>query len=467
MVATKDKTSPVFSAPTDERGIAIDAGYYSTEGELFDRYGPDPGQIDYMCEHESQVAALELAISFILQSAEPYVEEAKGDKGEADRVRTNLFNDARSGGMRTPMRSVLAQMCAAPARKRMYWEKVYGEPDKNGFVTLEKLAFRPPHQCTVMVDTKNGSFNGFRQRAPMIVGEPLDIHLKPDKAFVYVFRSDLRPLEGKSIFQTAYGDYVDKLKISRLHNIHLEKFALGTVIGRYTGRVADSFKKFFKKLKKWVAGGGVMVIGDSESVEVKSHTGPGAEFLEKIRYLDSMMAGSVMLNFLRLGVESNVGSWALAESHRDFFLMLMQAILTDFAASITNYVIAPLVEINFGVDAACPTFRFKSLSQEMEKYASEVWQALVTSATRPTGVLWEEIEKKTAEFFGVPLEKLSEEAEKAGTPTGDAPVPAAGATEDFIKAISALTRPGAPAETKNGDKKEQTVAAENGKRGNR
>ncbi len=155
---------PVFSLPTDERGIAIDAGFYSTEGELFDRHSPSPGQLDYMGQHDSQVAALLLAMELILQSARFDIEAAPGDKGEAAFVRDVLFKSRLAGGMQTPMRSVVAQMSAAVLTKRVYFEKVW-KIREDGKAVYDKLAWRPPNQCTMMVDPKNGTYNGFRQRA--------------------------------------------------------------------------------------------------------------------------------------------------------------------------------------------------------------------------------------------------------------------------------------------------------------
>ncbi len=451
---------PYQDMPKGEDGQAINPGYYSIDGELFDHASPSPGQLDYMARHDSQVQALVLAIELILLSADFAIDPADGDTGEAELCRRVLLRTHREGGMKTPIRDVLGQMGMASLVKRVYFEKVWRlEPD--GTVAYDKIAWRPPEQCTMKVDPKNGSFDGFRQQAPRLDGEPLDEHIKPDKAFVYVFRNYRRPGEGYSLFETAFGDYTDKLKVNRLHNIHLERFALGTIIGTYTGRLKGAARKFFNKLHNWVGGGGVLVLGDSETVRVESHTGAGAEFIEKLRYVDSQMAGAVLLGFLRLANEGNSGAYALTRDHREFAVQLIQAILKDEASALTEHVLSPLVWANRGPDAKYPTWRFGELSEAGRAYAAEVWKTLVVAANKPGGKFWEAIEDAAAEHMDVPPEALEADRKAAKDEAGGdggggegtaAGLPAAGDEEAFRRSLEKLVAPvGGPGDSPNGN----------------
>jgi len=108
-------------------------------------------------------------------------------------------------------------------------------------------------------------------------------------------------------------NYVDKLRVKRLHNIHLQNFSLGTVIGKYTGSEGrNALVRFFKKLQEFKGGGGQIVLGEGEEVEFKSAAGPGAEFLAAIEHLDAEMARSCLTQFLVLGQGGNSAVWNLS-----------------------------------------------------------------------------------------------------------------------------------------------------------
>lgn len=254
----------------------------------------------------------------------------------------------------------------------------------------------------------------------------------------------MRPLEGVSIFQTAYMNYVDKLRVKRLHNIHLQNFSLGTVIGKYEGTEGrPALVRFFKKLQKFRGGGGQLVLGAGEKLEFKNAAGAGAEFLRAIEHLDAEMARSCLTQFLVLGQGGNSSVWNLSRDQSDFLIMCLEAELRDMEEAITNYLIAPLIRWNFGDDASFLMWKFEPLSDADKQKALEIWTALVVAATRPTGPLWDAIEEKAIQGLGIDPGKLEPEGGEGSPAATD------GRPPDWKEAHTALldllnTAQGAP-----------------------
>lgn len=403
--------APIERVPTDERGAGLEIGYYSVSGELFDRGEPTPPELLYMMETDSQVQSMERAIRLPLQRAELTIEKAEGDKGEAEFVRHILFDPPNAGGMQTPMGQVVQQMISAIFVKRAYFEKVWAINDKNQAV-YEKIAFRPVSNCITLME-KQG-LKGFKQRGNYSDGDFFDEDFleKDRKSFIFFHAAAMKPYIGTSILQTAFGDFVDKVRVNRLWNIHLQNYALGTWIGKFVGGVQGGAKRLFRKLRGYMGGGGVMVLEQNEEVDLQNRTGAGSEFEAKAKYMDEQMAGSTHLRWQLLGTASKSGSWALSRDHSDFFLMLEEAELDDIAESINYGVIADLVEVNFGKDAAFPVAKFDPLAEEELDAARDSYMTLSTSAYRPTGPLWEALEERFARSVGIPLEVVQKQHEQ-------------------------------------------------------
>jgi hypothetical protein len=394
-----------------EIGSGLEHGYFSTENELIDFAEPTADELAFFVMHDGQAQAINMAYALPILGTDFTIEEGPDDKGEAEAIRNNLLRSQHMGGMSTPMGQVIAQMTSAFPNKRAFFEKDIKYFD-DGFVGYKKLAYRPVWQCTVRGDD-SGGFNGFVQRGFRGNGMGFKQVFEPEKAFVYIHRNHMRPLEGVSIFQTAYMNYVDKLRVKRLHNIHLQNFSLGTVIGKYEGTEGrPALVRFFKKLQKFRGGGGQLVLGPGENLDFKNAAGAGAEFLRAIEHLDAEMARSCLTQFLVLGQGGNSSVWNLSRDQSDFFIMCLEAELRDMEEAITNYLIAPLIRWNFGDDASFPQWKFEPLSDADKQKALEIWTALVVAAQRPTGPLWDAIEEKAIQGLGIDPGRLQPEGEE-------------------------------------------------------
>ena len=397
-----------------------------------------------MIESDSQAQALLFALTLPILSSNFTIEEGPEDSGEAEFAREVFLQGQHQGGMKTPIHAVLAQMAEAQAIKRSYFEIVW-RVREDGHQVIDKLAWRPPRTCDVLVDEK-GAVEGFYQEAVTRDGKPIMEYFRKDKAFIYIHQSQRRPIEGISSFQTAYADWQEKLKVNRLHNMHLQNFALPKVIGKYTGRAQDGAKRLFNKLRKFSKGvGGSIVMnqaegeGAGEEMEYMSVVGAGTEFLDKISFINTQMAGSVLLRFLMLGTESNTGAWALTRDHSDFFLMGQETVQKDIASEFTNGPVAAMTRLNFGEGASFPQAAFAPLSESQQKATLDVWTKLVAAPNKPEAEVWQAIEDIAVRFLGVDIDKIREETPAEGEePTEE--LPGAGNADALMKSIEQVVK---------------------------
>lgn len=363
-----------------ERGTAIPEGLYVLDGTVYEYKEPTTRDIIRAFDVDPQLQATELAMTQPLRSANWSIEPTAGDSGEAFWCREILEKPPESGGIKTPMSTIIAQCARAPFVRRAHFELVW-KKDEEGRDVLEDIAYRPPETCRVMADD-NGRVLGFRQTGMKPhSGAVLDEIFGPNKSFVYIYGSYRNPVQGHSIAQTGYKTYLDKQKVLRLYFLHLQNVALSSIKGEYDGPEGQAGQeKLTRKLQK-LRGGGTVVLGPGESANFFEGGRAGEEFRNALRYLDSQIAGSMLMRFLQLGTDSNTGSWSLSRDHSDFYLMSLESIQHEIASSITTQILSRLVFWNFGPNAKFPVFTFERLSETQRMRSLQTWEKLVTAAT--------------------------------------------------------------------------------------
>lgn len=405
---------------TELQGTGLDDVFYSLDGELVDVAEPSVEHLTAAVEHDSQLQALDLALTLPLQKATLRITERKGDKGEAAWLRDHVIAPQRGKGMRTPWQRIQNQQTGGVITRRVYWELSYKRL-ADGKVCYDEVAWRPPQTCYVRVD-KAGTVDGFTQRGIRPDGENVDIPFKKQESFVYIHRADRKPAQGETALQTAYKDYEHKQKNLRLLHIHNQNYALGTLRGKIEDDISDQnpnaqnkAKKLYQKLQRFQGGGGKIVVGQGEEVDIMNNVGASSEFLTTIQYHDSAMLRSCLLQHLALGTGTNVGTWALSRDHSDFYLMSMEAVLDDMAWAAEDDLFTPLIEWNFGKDAVFPEIGYDNLSENEEKAALDLWGRLVVAANRPQGDLWEAITEPAMNHLGIEPEKWKKSLEQDTT----------------------------------------------------
>ena len=380
-------TAPVIpsSGTQTELGSAVDRDRlftYFEDGRVFNPYDVGPRHLDTMLGQDGKARAIEQALTLPLRSATYEITPADGDRGEADWLRTELERNSNAGGMSTPFEQVIAQAVSACIYRRAFFEKVYKlSPD--GRIVFDKVAYRPPGTCRLLIDKHTGAFNGFRQRVPMDSPNADDegmVTITPQRAFVFINGQHRRPIEGVSDLETAYQIFDTKQKIKFLWASFLENQTMPKAIAQDQAG-PDQANKLARKVAT-LKGGGVVGIGPGQTVTTyETSISASQAFSDAIRFLDSEMFASTLSGFLELASAAALGrgSYALSESQSDFFLQSRQAVLVELAAAIENFLISDLVRWNFGPSAAIPRFTFGSLRAGDVQTAVTLLQAFATA----------------------------------------------------------------------------------------
>lgn len=316
---------------------------------------------DEMLARDGKARTIQSVLTLPIRSAPWKIVPGPGDKGEAAFVQAALTKPANQGGMKTPMRLVIAQALSARTYRKACFEKVFTERD--GKVVYDRLAFRPSPTTAIARDPKSGAFRGFRQRPVAVGGEVwpnIWIDIPAQYSWVHLNNQHVNAARGHSDMELIYWLHDKKQKVLFLWATFLEANATG----RYIVQAEDETRaKQYAKALRYVKNGGVL--GTSSEIKVETlelGTAAAGLFKEFIDYLDNQMAASVLAGFTNLP-DSPGGSYALSKDQSDFFLQSLTGTAKELAESITNYVIADLVMYNYGPNAVCPTFEFGPLSE--------------------------------------------------------------------------------------------------------
>jgi hypothetical protein len=422
-------TTTVNGGPPDldrETGSAVDAGdrlFLSFEdGAIFTPHDFEVRKVEEMLRADGRARSLEAVLTLPMRGAAWSIEPGEGDSGQADWAREMLTREANAGGMSTPLDLVLAQLTGAVLFRRSYFEKVFTVLDGN--IVYDKLAFRPPASCRVKFDKQTGAFEGFEQ----YVGsdhkgsdERGYVHIKPDRALVYIHGQHRSPLTGTSDLETAYNVWVTKQKIRFLWAAFLENQTMPKAVANSGSNDPGETQRFAEKVAT-LKGGGVVGIGSDQSVEPFESSGSGAaQYQAAMAYLDAEMAQSVLAGFLGLSDSSTsaVGSYALSKDATDFFVKSRQAVLTEMATVFTNFGLADLIRWNFGTSAPVPHFKFGPIIPEQADQALELFKGLATGAGINPAVPREFVDiltAKVAKLLGMDEGKVAEAIRKNRDP---------------------------------------------------
>jgi len=75
------------------------------------------------------------------------------------------------------------------------------------------------------------------------------------------------------------------------------------------------------------------------------------------------MAVSAYVQFLAMAQEGNSGAYALSRDHSDFLTLVTEGRMAEMARAATDGPVRDIVALNFGENAAFPTFEFEPFSE--------------------------------------------------------------------------------------------------------
>lgn len=390
MPSTNGTTRP----PVGEQGsfgthelLTTDKGIFSRDEYLGGvEKRPTVLELETMFLRDSQARGLQSVLTLPVSASTFRIEEARGDKGEAELAREVFLKTREEGGMSTDISLIVAQMCTAFAYRRAFFEKVWTIREGgrfDGAVVYDKLAFRRASTCEILTDPRTKAYAGFRQEGYSPSGELYEKDYPLNKALVYVHgASPTHPNAGESAFEAAYQDHRNKQKLKLLYFMYLQKFGIPPVAGKTDDPTREGQENYHKKIEA-LQSGSTATFGPGEEVPgtvtaaqtVGGAAGGSADFREAFRYIDSQMATSMLAGFLQLPVTNQTGSYALHKDSTDLYLLSCEARQGEIEA-VLNRAMADLIYQNFGKNAAYPRFKMTALSMEHEARALDLLKAL-------------------------------------------------------------------------------------------
>lgn len=381
---------------TEEYGTAFGAGERLFGSFLDDdvvslAWDTEPAKLADMLADDGNARKIERVLSLPIRGAQWHI---IGAGPGVELVRDNLG----------PMLGRIIEQCTkAIVYRRAFFEKVFGT-DAQGRTVYQKVAWRPPNACTARFDRATGEERGFYQRITDIgwwkatqgrpsVGAraryeeiPGQVTIPAHKAFVYVHGRHSEPVKGVSDLEVAYNAWQRKRKILFLFGKYLETQALPqlAVFGPDTPTAVRNAEQMAKaragSIIPWVRGP-----DEKDPFAVIESSGRGAaQFIEAVRYFDWVQTNSVLAGFTELANSSSgTGSYALSSDQSEFFLASEQALADEIADQVTEGLIRPLVEVNYGEGADIPGLTIGPIGRQQTDRALNLLQKII-GATRPT-----------------------------------------------------------------------------------
>lgn len=336
-------------------------------GAVYEYGWAEARDFDQMRREDGKSVTLLNVLTQPVRSAKWTIDAATGDTGEAAWASEFFNRPANNGGMSVPMTHVIGQATAARLYRKAFFEKVFDVDPLTGKIVYSKLAYRPQSTCGIRRDPDTASFKGFQQR-PIRPGTSKNnnqpVNFEPAYSWVFINGQHLDPLRGHSDLDIAFWCYKTKQKLMFLWHTFCETQATPrtTVTSQDSTAAADNARKIAR-----MKNGGVAGLTNGTDVNVLESNGTGAKvFMDAIQYLDAVASNSVLAGFTDLTTTVNrgaSGSYALSKDATDFFLMASNSFANELAESISSYVVADLVKLNFGLQAACPRFTFAPLGE--------------------------------------------------------------------------------------------------------
>jgi len=380
----------------EELGTQFDIGqrlfaYYGS-GDVFDYGEWTSRDMKAMFRRDGICSAVENVLTLPIREADYSIVPSRDDNGEADFVRSVLMTPDQNGGMHTKIADLVGQITSAQIFRRAFFEKVWTVREDDGKIIYNKIAFRPPATCQARYNQKSGQANGFRQQVWLFGGTltpspkqqvPGYVDIPNIRSFIYTHGKAREPLTGVSEMDISYWCYQTKMKLLYLWYHYLENSALPRVIVYGNDQPeANSRADDIAALKSSGVVGLVHPAENQKAYDVlSSGVDAGQYFKDALGWLESWQTHSVLAGFMALtgSATGGRGSYALSQDQSSFYLKSRQAVAKEIADAISYDVIRPLVLLNFGVNAAYPTWKFGPLQDEQIQALLTMFQTLASA----------------------------------------------------------------------------------------
>lgn len=284
---------------------------------------------------------------------------------------------------------------------------------RDGQARLVNLGERLPHTIGAINLNRDGTIDTIQQDIA-----PASKPISADRLVWYVHEREGANWAGRSILRPAYGPWLLKHEVWRVHATSIRRFGMGVPsveapAGAIPAQVLEA-----QRLAS------AMRVGDQSGVglpngfklNITGMTGSVPDAMAFIHYLDQQMSRSALAGLMDLGDTSN-GSRALGASFLDLFLLSLQAVAEEIAETATSGqpgipgIVTQLVDYNWGDAEPAPRIVVADVGSRQEVTAEALYQLIRSGAISPSP----ELEAHVRKMWRLP-ERV--------TPAPSAPAPA-------------------------------------------
>ncbi|NUW45552.1 phage portal protein family protein [Nonomuraea rhodomycinica] len=256
---------------------------------------------------------------------------------------------------------------------------------RDGRARLVNLGERLPHTIGAINLHRDGTIKTIQQDLA-----PISPPIPAERLVWYVHEREGANWAGRSIMRAAYGAWLLKHEIWRVHATSIRRFGMGVPNveappGATPVQVAEA-----QRLAS------AMRVGDQSGVglpngfklNITGMTGSAPDAMAFIHYLDQQMSRQALAGLMDLGDTSN-GSRALGDSFLDLFLLSLQAVAEEIADTATSGqpgmagIVAQLVDYNFGEEEPAPRIVVQDVGSRQEVTAEALDMLLRAGAINP------------------------------------------------------------------------------------
>jgi hypothetical protein len=255
---------------------------------------------------------------------------------------------------------------------------------RKGQARLVNLGERMPHTVSDIKLTRDGNVESISQDT--IASAPIPA----ERLVWYVHEREGSNWAGRSTMRAAYGPWLLKHEIWRVHATSLRRFGMGIPNVEAPAGGTPAQVQEAQRLASAMRVGDTSGIGlpPGFKVAISGMTGTVPDALAFIHYLDQQMSRQALAGLMDLGDTSN-GSRALGESFLDLFLLSLQAIADQVADVATSGhtgmpgIVTNLVDLNWGEDEAAPKVVATDVGTRNEATAQALQLLISSGAITP------------------------------------------------------------------------------------
>ena len=296
--------------------------------------------------YRSLLATRKLAVAHL-----PFVVEAHSDKLKDQKVADFVRRQLKRGGV---IHSSIVSMLDALGKGVSFHELIWGFNSEGEFVPVD-IIWRDPRWFNV--DSNDGET--FRLIKKISQDEIVDggEDLQPYKWVVHAPKLICGLAINTGLATTASWLFVVKGLTTKAWLSAVEVFGQPFVIGKYGNSATEEEINAFKNMIAAISAETRGVMPESVDLQILDNkVQTNAPFEPLVRYCDEMLSRLVLGQTLTSSNDGG-GSNALGKVHDGVRVDLIRADAAALCHTITQQIIKPMVEMNFGMNYECPAIR--------------------------------------------------------------------------------------------------------------